>query len=180
MKTTRITAVTALLLSLCVIPAGVSAAEESPKPDGESNVQQLDPNIGKLEKNITPFQAEVTRKNVDHAFALSSDILFDFGKSELSDTAKREIGALVKDVPKGATVNVDGHTDNVPFERGNDVLSKERAQAVANAITAARPDLTTKVAGHGDKEPIEPNEKGGKDNPEGRRKNRRVEISYNG
>lgn len=81
---------------------------------------------------------------------------------------------------EGGAVSVDGHTGDVPYHRGNDVLSQERAQAVADAIAAARPDLDLTVTGHGGTDPVAPNSKGGEDNPEGRAENRRVEIRYDG
>lgn len=55
-----------------------------------------------------------------------------------------------------------------------------RAQAVADAVAAARPDLVLEVAGRGEAEPAAPNEQGGEDNPEGREQNRRVELRYTG
>ena len=51
---------------------------------------------------------------------------------------------------------------------------------MSKAIKEARSDIKTEVKGFGDSKPIEPNKKGGKDNPEGREKNRRVEIRYDG
>jgi outer membrane protein OmpA-like peptidoglycan-associated protein len=139
----------------------------------------LDPNVTSLDRNIQPLEKTSTSGD-EEVVTLNSDILFDFGKSSLDDAAGAKIADLVEDVPKKGTVHVDGHTDSVPYKRGNDVLSKERAQAVADAIAEARPDLKLKVAGHGDSEPVAPNSSGGKDDPEGRAKNRRVEIRYDG
>ena len=51
---------------------------------------------------------------------------------------------------------------------------------MADAISAVRGDLKLEVAGHGDTKPVETNKNGDKDNPEGRAKNRRVEIRYDG
>lgn len=42
------------------------------------------------------------------------------------------------------------------------------AEAVADAITGERDDLSLEVTGKGESDPVEPNEKGGEDNPEGR------------
>lgn len=63
---------------------------------------------------------------------------------------------------------------------GNDAdnmkLWQAWAQAVADIIKAARPDLVLDVKGFGETKPVAPNEVGGKDNPENRAKNRRVEL----
>ncbi|PMC75912.1 OmpA family protein [Brachybacterium sp. UMB0905] len=142
--------------------------------DGEENISPLDPMIAPLDKQITPLET-VDRDGEDTVITLASDILFETGKSDLSDAATAKIGKLVKDVPKGVEILVDGYTDNVPYQRGNDVLSKERAQAVADAITASRSDLKPKVTGHGEADPVASN-----DEPDGRAQNRRVEIRYDG
>ena len=82
------------------------------------------------------------------------------------------------DVPDGAQIRVEGHTDSIGSDADNLALSKERAEAVAKAIEAARDDLEVAATGKGEKEPVAPNTKGNDDNPEGREKNRRVEIRY--
>ncbi|GAB2505077.1 hypothetical protein GCM10027063_50410 [Promicromonospora xylanilytica] len=51
---------------------------------------------------------------------------------------------------------------------------------MAGILRDARPDLRLTVKGHGERQPIAENEVDGKDNPAGRAKNRRVEVSYTG
>ena len=88
--------------------------------------------------------------------------------------------AAVADIPDGAEVAVVGHTDSVGSDADNLTLSKERARAVADVIEDERDDLELDVSGKGEKDPVAANDKGGEDNPEGREKNRRVEIRYKG
>ncbi|CAM4027912.1 OmpA family protein [Helcobacillus massiliensis] len=140
-----------------------------------STIEPLNPEIIPLKPLIEPLEQEST-DGADRVITLNSDILFDFGRHDLSKSAAAKIVALVSKLPDGTEVRVEGHTDSVPSSMGNDVLSQKRAQAVADAITAARADLTLTVKGFGESKPIEPNEKNGEDNPEGRAKNRRVEI----
>lgn len=143
--------------------------------EGDDRIFPLDANIAPLDRNITPLETTSTGGE-QTVITLTADILFAPGESELGDTAVTRIGELVADVPDGATVSVDGHTDNVPHpDGGNEKLSKDRAQAVADAITAARPDLQPSVTGHGESEPVASN-----DDPDGRAQNRRVEIRYEG
>jgi outer membrane protein OmpA-like peptidoglycan-associated protein len=111
---------------------------------------------------------------------LKSDVLFAFGKASLSGAAKRRIGELAEKAPRKARVKVYGHTDSIGSTGSNRSLSRARARAVAGAIRAARPDLRLEVQGFGEARPVEPNRSGGKDNPEGRAANRRVEIRYGG
>lgn len=130
--------------------------------------------------DITPFVPDVTTSGGTTIVSLDTDVLFEFGKADLGDSASDAIVKAIKDVPKGAKVSVVGHTDSVGSTSANTKLSKERAQAVADVLEDERSDLDLSVSGKGESDPVEPNDKGGKDNPEGREKNRRVEIRYKG
>lgn len=102
-------------------------------------------------------------------------IYFDFG----SATIKAESEPVLKEIADAMarnpawTLNVEGYTDNVGGDTSNMDLSRRRAGAVRDALTArfhvdgAR--LTT--AGFGSTRPKEPN-----DTAEGRARNRRVEL----
>jgi outer membrane protein OmpA-like peptidoglycan-associated protein len=71
-----------------------------------------------------------------------------------------------------ATVNVSGHTDNTGKEDYNLTLSSERAEVVAEFLLDRGVDPERVSSnGKGSSQPILPN-----NTPEGRRKNRRVEI----
>ena len=85
-----------------------------------------------------------------------------------------------KPVPRGATVTIGGHTDSIGTTASNQKLSQRRAQAVATVVKAARSDLKLSVKGYGESRPVAPNTSGGKDDPDGRAQNRRVEIRYGG
>ena len=127
---------------------------------------------------IQPFEPEVTSDGADTVVSLDTDVLFEFGKADLSPEAEKAVVEAVKDVPDGAQIRVEGHTDSIGSDADNLALSKERAEAVAKAIEAERDDLEVAATGKGEKEPVAPNTKGNDDNPEGREKNRRVEIRY--
>lgn len=106
---------------------------------------------------------------------LDSDILFAFGSAEISPNAEARITELVADVPQGTAVSVVGHTDDIGSDDDNLALSERRAQTVAAAIAAARPDLLLDVEGRGESDPVTSNA-----DAEGREANRRVEIRYGG
>lgn len=147
--------------------------------DEKKNVTPLNRNISELKRNITPMQS-VESSEDSTTITLQTDILFEFGKAELSGAASTKIGEIITDIPQGATVSVDGHTDDIPFsgDGGNQKLSEDRAQAVADAITKSRTDLKLKVAGHAESQPVE--DPSGEDASAARAKNRRVEIRYDG
>ena len=77
-----------------------------------------------------------------------------------------------------AAVTVVGHTDSIGDPGFNQRLSEDRAKAVAAAIAKARPDLDLEVSGKGESDPLVANTSGGQDDPEGRARNRRVEVSF--
>ncbi len=127
---------------------------------------------------IAPFEPEVSSQGGDTIVTLNTDVLFEFGKAKLSDPAQEAVRDAVDDVPKKAKVHIDGFTDSVGSTADNLALSKKRAREVADVIEKDRDDLDLTVKGRGEQRPVAPNESGGKDNPEGREKNRRVEIRY--
>lgn len=141
------------------------------------SITPLDPNVIALEPNVTELDQQTTQGD-ETVISLTSDVLFAFGKATLAQGAPARIAALVKPIPNGATVKVYGHTDGKGTAKGNQTLSEQRAKAVAAVIAKAQPGLKLDVRGFGMTKPLEPNTSGGKDNPAGREKNRRVEIRY--
>jgi outer membrane protein OmpA-like peptidoglycan-associated protein len=99
---------------------------------------------------------------------------FDFAKAALKPAAApviAQIVKLLKDNPS-LKVEIDGHTDNVGGHDYNMKLSQERAAAVVAAVVAQGIGKDRlKSAGFGPDKPIDDNNK-----PEGRAKNRRVEL----
>ena len=127
---------------------------------------------------VEPFEPEISSSGGDTVVSLDTDVLFEFGEADLSRAAKDAVVEAIADVPDGAKVKVVGHTDSIGSDAENLTLSKQRARAVADVLASDRADLELTVSGRGEKAPVAPNESGGKDNPAGREKNRRVEIRY--
>ncbi len=74
---------------------------------------------------------------------------------------------------------IEGHTDSIGTEEYNLRLSQKRANAVKEWFInkAGLKDLIYETIGYGESKPVAPNQNpDGSDNPEGRAKNRRVEI----
>ena len=79
----------------------------------------------------------------------------------------------------GAKVKLEGHTDSKGTEEYNQKLSERRAEAVRQYLIkeGAVEKAMISTTGYGELRPIAPNTtKDGKDNPEGRAENRRVEV----
>ena len=104
---------------------------------------------------------------------LDSGILFDVDKYDVRPEAAEVLKNLVT-VLKEADIKafeIDGHTDSDASDEHNQVLSENRANAVKNFL--ASQDITAEITikGYGESRPIASN-----DTPEGKQKNRRVEI----
>ena len=113
---------------------------------------------------------------------LSSDVLFDFDKADLLPKAIPElekVTTVLKSYPK-ASCSIEGHTDNKGLKDYNQKLSERRADAVKNWLLAHGVSNRMAIRGWGATKPVAPNTlPNGRDNPEGRQKNRRVEIVVN-
>lgn len=114
---------------------------------------------------------------------LKGALLFDSGSVLLKDEAKPvldQVGLILERYAEG-TIEIEGHTDNVPMSgakySNNDELSSGRALSVFDYILSVTnlDPATVKHAGRGEYLPVADNS-----TPEGRMKNRRVEIKiYN-
>lgn len=131
-----------------------------------------------LDGLLRDLNAEVRGKVV--RIALSADVLFDFDKADLRLEAKPSLDkvvAVLKSYPK-AQATVEGHTDGKGDDKYNQKLSERRAESVRRWLAANGADLKMSTRGWGRQKPVAPNAKpDGKDDPEGRQKNRRVEIT---
>jgi outer membrane protein OmpA-like peptidoglycan-associated protein len=127
---------------------------------------------------LRDLNAEVRGKEV--RIALNADVLFDFDKADLKPEARPSLDkvvAVLKSYPK-ATARIEGHTDSKGDDQYNQKLSEKRAESVRKFLAAGGATLRMSTRGWGEKKPVAPNAKpDGRDDPEGRQKNRRVEIT---
>lgn len=113
---------------------------------------------------------------------LAADTLFDFDKATLSSAAQGNLQRTADLVRAGGsgTVTVIGHTDAKGEEPYNIDLSRRRAEAVV-AWLRSQPGLdgrSFEAIGRGEAEPIAANANAaGEDDPDGRARNRRVEVN---
>ena len=104
---------------------------------------------------------------------LDSGILFDVDKYDVRPEAAEVLKNLAT-VLKEADIKafeIDGHTDSDASDEHNQVLSENRANSVKNFLTSQGLTAEITINGYGESRPIATN-----DTPEGKQKNRRVEI----
>jgi len=131
-----------------------------------------------LQAALKDLGAQVTDQEI--RIDLAADVLFEFDKATLRAEAKPSLDKVVevlKSYPK-ASAKIEGHTDGKGDAAYNQKLSERRAQSVRDWLAANGASLNMSTRGWGKTKPIAPNTKpNGKDDPEGRQKNRRVEIA---
>ncbi|MEW2352540.1 OmpA family protein [Spirillospora sp. NPDC029432] len=183
--TARRPAVVAAALVLVLGVPGIAGADPD-VPDGNLSaaVHGIDPASYvhgiDLSRFVQPLESEeVSGGRV--TVRISADVLFDFNEATLTDAARRRIARLAARLRQATgTIEVSGHSDSVGEAAYNQALSTRRAEAVKAELerlmtgSAARVEAT----GHGETRPVAPNTSGGKDDPAGRAKNRRVDITF--
>jgi outer membrane protein OmpA-like peptidoglycan-associated protein len=110
------------------------------------------------------------------------DALFDFDRSTLRPDAEETLAAAGPEIGKlgGKPTRIEGHTDSIGSDAYNLKLSEARARSARDWL-ANRGFIpaTTPIRGLGESMPIAPNTSpDGRDNPEGRQRNRRVEVVF--
>jgi outer membrane protein OmpA-like peptidoglycan-associated protein len=109
-------------------------------------------------------------------------VFFGFGSADLNPEARKTVDAIaaILNHPRAEKRNlvVEGHADAIGQLDANRALALARAETVANELimnNLRRERVTTH--GYGEERPVAPNTNpDGTDNPEGRARNRRVEI----
>lgn len=111
-----------------------------------------------------------------------ADALVRFGTSPmaLDDTAKAALDTLLATpaIKEGGPVTLRGHSDSRGNDGDNKVASRIRAEKVRDYLVAKGVDKgRISIVALGEARPAAPNAtEDGKDDPEGRAKNRRVEV----
>ena len=116
----------------------------------------------------------------ERRLSVGADALFAFDQWTLSPEAEETLVVVLPEIEKAGThpVSIEGHTDAKGSDAYNDTLSEKRAATVKQWLVARKAvSESTKVVGYGERKPVAPNTNpDGSDDPEGRQKNRRVEV----
>ncbi len=135
----------------------------------KSSVQSVDAAISDLDGKIEGNKLYIQ---------LSADVLFDFDKAVIKPAAAdalKKVALIIQEKAQGL-VTIIGHTDSKGTAVYNQDLSLRRAKATKDWL-AGKTTATYQVEGKGESQPVADNTKpDGSDNPEGRAKNRRVDI----
>ena len=132
-----------------------------------------------------PQGIEAVRSTVtqcENRLSMLGDALFDFDKANLRPDAEATLQAALPEIAKSAghPARVEGHTDGKGGDAYNMKLSEARGRTVRDWLSSngALPE-STPIRAFGKRKPIAPNATpDGRDDPEGRQKNRRVEIVF--
>lgn len=188
------------VVSVLAVTPGVARADDGPSvpPGTEATASapvELDANDPDLKlpdgatlaepkvldiKQIVEEQSGDERRedtNADVKFALQAEVLFGKDSAKLGAQAKSRIASIADEIKtQNATkIRVFGFTDNLGSSAHGDVLSRKRANAVHGVLVQELSDanVTYEVRGYGEQYPIADNS-----TEAGRKKNRRVEISF--
>jgi len=135
---------------------------------------------GAIAGKVTDLQIKETTTEIK--IDLAADVLFDFDKSTLrpsARTALKQVASIIRDNAKGHIVKIVGYTDSKGSDPYNQRLSDRRAASVKSWLIAKEglSNVNFESEGFGARNPVAPNTNpDGSDNPDGRQKNRRVEI----
>lgn len=154
------------------------AQEQDVPPDAKFKVLDLVFKVESFGGQVADLQVKETETEV--RIELAADVLFEFDQAALLPKAEDTLKKAAEFIGQRAkgTVRIEGHTDARGDDTYNQKLSERRAESVRNWF--ARQGLAHvrfSSRGFGETRPVAPNAKpDGQDDPEGRQKNRRVEI----
>ncbi|MDX9720260.1 MAG: OmpA family protein [Myxococcota bacterium] len=151
---------------------------EKRKAEAEARVAEYREFVNKFKKLIDEGKLRVQIRDGRMILQLATDILFESGKAELSETgliAIQQVGAVLATIPN-RKYQVEGHTDNLPIKTSrfpsNWELAAARAINVVNAlVTSGMPATSVSAASFADTAPVASN-----DTDTGRAQNRRIDI----
>jgi outer membrane protein OmpA-like peptidoglycan-associated protein len=180
-----------IALGILLVAARAAGAAE-PDPDApvpvgaKFHVVDLTSTVEDLRFRIEPVggtlqELAVKESATEIRIEMPADVLFDFDKAEIRPDAAKVLtkaAEVLREHTKRKVV-IEGHTDGKGTEQYNQRLSERRAQAVKTWLQqhAGLKGMALTTGGWGAQRPVAPNTRpDGSDDPEGRQKNRRVEI----
>ena len=146
--------------------------------NSQETQKQYDELVRNLSREVAKGRIQVKQYRNMLSVDLAEQIFFDSGSATLKSDGKdvlKTVGEALKGY-ENKIIRVVGHTDNVPVAKSqfpsNWELSVARAATVVRFLQGAgvAPERMI-AAGRGEYNPVAPN-----DTPEGRQKNRRIEI----
>jgi outer membrane protein OmpA-like peptidoglycan-associated protein len=131
---------------------------------------------------LHPRVVDVRPKQGHNTVVIEADVLFAFDSARLSSGAASVLNGVIQTLKAEHTTKatITGYTDSIGSPGYNQGLSERRAGAVRTYLSQhLGSGVSYQAVGRGESNPVAPNQTAdGKDNPSGRRKNRRVVIAY--
>jgi chemotaxis protein MotB len=145
----------------------------------QQNQSQYDSLVKNLTEEVKKGELQVRQYKDMLTVDVAEQLFFDSGRADLKDTGKtvlKKVGEALKGY-EDKVIRVVGHTDNVPIKTR--VFPSNWELSVARATTVVRflqengiPPERMVASGRAEYQPVAEN-----DTPEGRKKNRRIEIT---
>ncbi|MBP2296782.1 OmpA family protein [Azospirillum rugosum] len=169
-----------LVLSPLVLGGCVS---QSAYDQLQAENRQLQSQNQQLRQQVAARQEQVSRLQGAIAYTVNTDLLFNPGSWQMTKRGENIIADFAKKLAaeQQSKLVVNGYTDDKPIGpelkrqgiASNQELSQKRAEEVMRYMISqgVNPDMI-QARGYGDANPIAPN-----DTPQGRAKNRRVEVT---
>ncbi|MFE9397461.1 OmpA family protein [Streptomyces flavidovirens] len=166
-------------------PPGSTTSSPPPEVDGNSPGLKLGDGatlaparVIDIKSVVEDLGGEERREdtNSDVKFALQAEVLFGKDSAKLNAEAASRIKAIADEIlaQKATKIRVFGFTDDLGSYEHGKVLSKKRADAVQQELNKSLDSTVTfEIRGYSEDYPIADN-----DSEEGRKKNRRVEVSF--
>lgn len=167
-----------VVMLLLAVTTGARAQEEELPPGAKLKVIDIVFRVEDVGGRVADMQVRET--DTELRIELAADVLFDFDKATLQPAAEETLtraAGIIRDKGTGV-VRIEGHTDSKGDDAYNQRLSERRAEAVRQwFVRHGLSETKFSSRGFGEAQPVASNVKpDGSDDPDGRRKNRRVEI----
>jgi chemotaxis protein MotB len=148
----------------------------------QQTLSQYDSLVRNLTEEVKKGELQVRQYKDMLTVDVAEQLFFDSGRANLKDTGKavlKKVGEALKGY-EDKVIRIVGHTDNVPISKSaQKVFPSNWELSVARATTVVRylqevgiPPERMIASGRAEYQPIAEN-----DTPEGRKKNRRIEIT---
>lgn len=127
---------------------------------------------------VSQGKVRVTQNSRGISVEINASVLFAPGEAKLTNESSQALRAVAQVLKDDAhSIQVEGHTDNVPIKNlffpSNWELSAARASSVVRLFAESGiPETRLLAVGHGSNQPVGPN-----DTADGRLRNRRVEVT---
>ena len=145
----------------------------------QQKLSQYDSLVKNLTEEVKKGELQVRQYKDMLTVDVAEQLFFDSGRADLKDTGKsvlKKVGEALKSYDD-KVIRVDGHTDNVPIK--TKVFPSNWELSVARATTVVRylqevgiPPERMVASGRAEYQPVSEN-----DSADGRKKNRRIEIT---